>query len=797
MKNGVVWVALLGLLVLGSAGEAGAFGFGTPVMDGQIDAVYGAAEAVDPSGDGNGNANMDLLELYVCNDATYWYFFFTVNANLSTTVWGKYLLYIDTTNDTTGAWKDAWGRSTYADEPHEPEFSLNSWVDNRPYDPSDTQFWVWDQGTYTWSQVGVADAAAINDGAVTGIEWKIAKTRIGSPSTLWCEVWGTGGGDPDPAQDTVNDPSGDWDAVNWVDPAYVWVSTEVAEASGSDLTPPTVVGVCSENGIVTVEFSEPVDETTAETPGNYTWTGGIVTQTATLTADPSVVELTVSPALSLGPCYTVTVQNVKDLANNTIVNDGSGNASCFCLMELVFMVHMNEQLKQVSFPVDTVSVEGGVAPLTWDPVCDHLMYDNGVAPDAAAGDSIFTRAIRFCLECDCGSGTATLPLEYEFRHQCTTAEGMHHYYNTPGLQCGVGRDTADVWWKDEDPTVFTTVPIKVQFKVDMNRTDPQPTGTDSVMIGGSELPLNWNVPTGIFLADDGVPPDAASGDLIFSGEFVFPAGTRKNVGYKYQYNQDPDYWEYIGDNRTFFLDDAVYSEANPLVLDLDLFAFKWITSRDVKVRFRVDATAKAPTASDTVAVNGSVAPLTWDVPSVNRMFDDGVAPDAAAGDFIYTLDVIFPESSSVYMDFKYLFNSAYECTTGGVNRNLTIDHYNYSTATPQILDVVVFDVCVAGVLDERPGFVAKSIPLENYPNPFNPKTTISFSIPRTGHVEMSIFDVAGRKVANLLSESMEAGEHTVTWDGTDVNGARASSGVYFCVLKTAEGQATRKVVMVK
>ncbi len=797
--KGAFSVAFLALLVLGCVGQAVAFGFGTPTMDGLVEAVYGAAEAVDPSGDGNGNANMDLLELYVCNDATYWYFFFTVNANLASSNWGKYLLYIDTTNDTTGAWEDAWGRSTYAEEPHEPEFSLNSWVDNLPYDPSDTQFWAWDQGTHNWSMSGGADAVAIDNSAVSGIEWKIEKSRIGSPDTLWCEVWCTGGSDTDPAQDTVNDPSGDWDATNWSDPAYVWVSTEVAEATGSDTTPPVVITACAANDTITVQFSEPVDETSAETAGNYTLTGGVTVQTATRSdSDPSVVYLTNSPALDLGPCYTLTVRNVKDLNNNTIVEDGVGNQRCFCLMELVFMVHMNERLKTVGFNPDTVAVEGGVSPLTWDPTCDHLMYDDGVAPDAVAGDSIYTRTIEFCLECDCGSGSATVPIEYQFTHQCSNWEPMgHHFYNQPGLQCGVGRDTVDVWWNDEDPTNFSNTAIAVHFQVDMNRTDPLPAETDSVMVGGSEAPLSWSVPSDIFLADDGVAPDETADDLIYSAELVFPAGTRKNVQYKYQYNQAPDYWEYIGDNRTFFLDDAVYSLANPLVLDLDLFAFKWITSRDVTVRFRVDAGSQIPAPTDTVSINGSVAPLAWDIPSISEMFDDGVPPDETSGDFIYTLDVIFPESSSVFVDYKYMFNSAYECTTGAVNRNLEIDHYNFSATTPQILDIEVFDVCFGGVEDEIGGFVPLSIPLENYPNPFNPRTTISFSIPASGAVEMAIYDVGGRKVSTLISGRMEAGEHVVTWDGTTLTGERASSGVYFCVLQTGEGRATRKVVLVK
>ncbi len=85
MKKFLSSLALMVLAVLTGASLAGAEGFGTPTMDGIPDGVYGAAEATDPAGDGAGNANMDLLELYVCNDASYWYFCFTINDDINAT----------------------------------------------------------------------------------------------------------------------------------------------------------------------------------------------------------------------------------------------------------------------------------------------------------------------------------------------------------------------------------------------------------------------------------------------------------------------------------------------------------------------------------------------------------------------------------------------------------------------------------------------------------------------------------------------------------------------------------------
>ena len=67
---------------------------------------------------------------------------------------------------------------------------------------------------------------------------------------------------------------------------------------------------------------------------------------------------------------------------------------------------------------------------------------------------------------------------------------------------------------------------------------------------------------------------------------------------------------------------------------------------------------------------------------------------------------------------------------------------------------------------------------QNYPNPFNPGTTIEFALPTPGHVVLSIFNVLGEKVANLVSENLTAGKYKYEWNATEL-----TSGIYFYKLK--------------
>ena len=86
---------------------------------------------------------------------------------------------------------------------------------------------------------------------------------------------------------------------------------------------------------------------------------------------------------------------------------------------------------------------------------------------------------------------------------------------------------------------------------------------------------------------------------------------------------------------------------------------------------------------------------------------------------------------------------------------------------------------------------------QNYPNPFNPATTIRFEIPGRSHVEIVVYNLLGQKMMKLLDEVMSAGEHQVTWDGTDSDGRAMPSGIYFYQFKAGDYCEARKVILLR
>jgi hypothetical protein len=88
--------------------------------------------------------------------------------------------------------------------------------------------------------------------------------------------------------------------------------------------------------------------------------------------------------------------------------------------------------------------------------------------------------------------------------------------------------------------------------------------------------------------------------------------------------------------------------------------------------------------------------------------------------------------------------------------------------------------------------------LTNYPNPFNPETTITFSVPQTSSfVTLSIYNIKGQKVKKLVNEVLPAGKHSVVWNGTDDNDSQVGSGIYFYKLKAGDFEKSRKMLLLK
>jgi hypothetical protein len=81
---------------------------------------------------------------------------------------------------------------------------------------------------------------------------------------------------------------------------------------------------------------------------------------------------------------------------------------------------------------------------------------------------------------------------------------------------------------------------------------------------------------------------------------------------------------------------------------------------------------------------------------------------------------------------------------------------------------------------------------QNYPNPFNPSTTIEFALPKSGKVDLVVYDILGRVVAELATGNLNAGYHKITFEGTDL-----ASGIYFFRLKAGDFVSVKKAMLLK
>lgn len=87
--------------------------------------------------------------------------------------------------------------------------------------------------------------------------------------------------------------------------------------------------------------------------------------------------------------------------------------------------------------------------------------------------------------------------------------------------------------------------------------------------------------------------------------------------------------------------------------------------------------------------------------------------------------------------------------------------------------------------------------LSNKPNPFNPDTHINFTLNRAGHVRLSIYNIQGQLVRNLVDEYKDAGNYSIYWNGLDQSGRRAVSGMYIYQITVGNKSVSKQMIMMK
>jgi hypothetical protein len=144
-------------------------------------------------------------------------------------------------------------------------------------------------------------------------------------------------------------------------------------------------------------------------------------------------------------------------------------------------------------------------------------------------------------------------------------------------------------------------------------------------------------------------------------------------------------------------------------------------------------------------------------------------------------DLNDPNFNKAYYNYQLI---AYEGSKGMHNAMFSIDVLQKTT---KAIGGFVSDVNAEDI--ELPGSYILS---QNFPNPFNPTTEISFTIPKAGNVKLTVYDIIGKEIAVLINDNLSAGTHKVKW-----NAASLPSGVYLYRLETANFIAVKKMVLLK
>ena len=131
------------------------------------------------------------------------------------------------------------------------------------------------------------------------------------------------------------------------------------------------------------------------------------------------------------------------------------------------------------------------------------------------------------------------------------------------------------------------------------------------------------------------------------------------------------------------------------------------------------------------------------------------------------------------------------------NREILYDSLFVITDVGQFTVPIIWDSSLINDADDNT-IQLSGINLSNFPNPFNPTTTIEFSIQNDSKIEISIFNIKGQKIKTLVYNEFTKGSHSIIWNGDDDTGKSVSSGIYYYRLNVnGKTEAVKKCLQLK
>ena len=306
-----------------------------------------------------------------------------------------------------------------------------------------------------------------------------------------------------------------------------------------------------------------------------------------------------------------------------------------------------------------------------------------------------------------------------------------------------------------------------------------------------------------------------------SSEFYFAGVTKNNVKYFLGKNflvmYDGENWTYdswlkdndlrtpswIGGNKVIMMDNndtLWFIDSNGSVVSYDGIEWKLHTS---------ETTGIEGVGTSCVVDNNNVK---WFGTNKNLYSYDDIEWKNHSAELVSLKGITFmivDESNIIWMlngnklqSYDGVSQMEYAVNLSGFSMQLAIDNNGLiwiagiNNIGPGGIVSINKDAVLSSVDDEQVLPTAVSI-TANYPNPFNPSTTINFTLDRSGYTSVVIYNIMGQSVRELVTGQMNAGIHNVDWDGRDDSGNAVSSGVYICRLKMGEQVATKRLMLMK
>ena len=190
--------------------------------------------------------------------------------------------------------------------------------------------------------------------------------------------------------------------------------------------------------------------------------------------------------------------------------------------------------------------------------------------------------------------------------------------------------------------------------------------------------------------------------------------------------------------------------------------------------------------------------LSWDLEGEDNGWQKSL-PDQKLDRFLV------PDYYRIYIRWNN-FNFGNTSTTQSYSHNITLSGtYQFYAKAAYLLDGTTETLSTSSdtlFLNFTSNDGDASIPIvyalkQNHPNPFNPETSIGFSLPETGDAVLKIYNIKGQEVKTLVNEQLSRGHHNIIWNGRDEVGKPAASGIYYYRLKWQGKELTRKMILLK